>query len=58
MFNGNDNTVRSRLLRLRERGHIVEAGTRGGRVPLVLMRGDGWLPQSPWSTPENNSRLL
>lgn len=44
-----ESTNRMRIKRLVENGHIARVGGgRGKRTPLVLMRGDGWVPQLPW----------
>ena len=45
----NESTNRMRIKRLEDNGHIANiGGGRGRRTPLILMRGDGWLPRFPW----------
>jgi hypothetical protein len=43
------NTERMRITRLKDAGHIFVLATQGRRIPIVLMRGDGWLFQYPWA---------
>jgi hypothetical protein len=42
------NTTRMRIQRLKDAGHIVVVGTQGGKIPIVLMRGAGWVNRHPW----------
>jgi hypothetical protein len=44
----NESTARMRIQRLKEAGHILVVGKQGGKIPTVLMRGAGWMPQFPW----------
>jgi hypothetical protein len=43
-----ESTQRMRMTRLKEAGHILVVGERGGKIPIVLMRGDDWLFRFPW----------
>jgi len=45
----NESTNRMRINRLEDNGHIASVGGgRSKRTPLILMRGDDWLPRFPW----------
>lgn len=44
----NESTGRMRIARLKEAGHILTVGMHGGKIPIVLMRGDDWLFRFPW----------
>jgi hypothetical protein len=43
-----ESTERMRIKRLKEAGHILVVGAYGGKVPIVLMRGAGWVNRLPW----------
>ena len=41
--------VRKKIERMKARGHVLMPGNGATKMPIVIMRGAGWVPHFPWA---------